>query len=260
LSRQVADLSYIALAQNNLGNLALKRGDLRGAAGRYQEVLATQRGMGNRFGEGLALNNLGVVALTSGNLAEAEGQLGKALAIREAAGDQAGRATSLRNLGTLALMKGELDLAQVRYGRALAASEEAGVRAIEAECRFCLADLLRLRQRLGPAQEEYRRALDLLGPGVTPQVRGWTLAGLAECEARLGKGGLEPARRQLEALPADQGGSPYALRAWAWVHFLGGRPEPALAALERARKDWITAPEIQRELVALRGQFGAGGP
>ena len=256
LARQCADQTYIALAQNNMANLALKRGDLQGAAGRYREVLVTQGAMGNRFGEGLALNNLGVVALTAGNLQEAETYLSKALAIREAVGDRAGRATSLRNQGLLSLMKGDLDQARVWYEKALEASQAAAIRTIEAECRFCLADLLRLRQHLRPAEEEYRRALDLLPPGVTPQVAAGAQAGLAECEARLAPKHLAEARQRLTALPREYQDSPYALRAWAWIHQLSGHPAEALQALDRAKADPTrTAPELQRELAGLRVAF-----
>ena len=262
LAHQLADQTYVALAENNLANLALKRGDLQGARSRYQEVLNTQRAMGNSFGEGLALNNLGVVALTAGGLAEAELQLSRALAIRTAAGDLAGRATSLRNLGILALMRGDLDRAQSSYQLALQVAQSSGIRAIEAECRFCLGDLLRLRLHLQPAQQEYQRALDMLAPGVTPQVRAGALAGLAECQARLAPARGDQARQRLEALDPAFRGSPYSLRAWAWVHFLAGRRAKALEALDQAKADpGHSAPEIQRELGQLRVQFLAqGGP
>ena len=258
LARQLADPGYVALAQNNLANLALKRGDLQGAASRYREVLQTQSGAGNRFGESLALNNLGVVALTAGSLAEAEGHLGRALALRQATGDQAGSATSLRNLGILRLMRGDLAQAEVLFGRALACAQASGVKAIEGECAFCLGDLLRLRQRFLPAQAAYRKVLDLLPPGVTPQVRAGAQAGLAECEARLDPRRAREALRELEALgPACQT-SPYVQRAKAWSRFLSGNRPQALACLELAQADpGHAAPELQGELAGMRRLFTA---
>ena len=255
-ARQLADQSYIALAQNNLANLALKRGDLQGAAARYREVLQTQSSVGNRFGEALALNNLGVVALTTGNLADAETTLGRALAIRQTAGDRAGLATSLRNLGILWLMKGDLEQAQTRYEEALTAAQACGVRAIEAECAFCLGDLLRLRQRFRPAQVEYHKALDLLANGVTPEVRAGAEAGLAECDARLAKGRLKEALRQLDAMAPAFQDSPYVQRARAWIQFLAGNRTQALDTLGRAQADpKRTAPEIQGELAMMKRWF-----
>ena len=256
LARQVADQSYITLAQNNMANLALKRGDLQGASERYKEVLASQGSMGNLFGQALVLNNLGVVALTANNLADAERYLGKALAIRESVGDKAGRATSLRNLGILALMKGNPDQAQSLYQQSLAYAMESGIRAIEAESRFYLGDLYRMRQRFRPAQEEYRQTLERLPGGVTPMFRAGAQAGLAECEARLTPARLGAARRQLEAIGPEHQNTPYTLRAWAWVQFLSGNNSLALATLDRAKADpKRDAPEIQRELTDLRGQW-----
>lgn len=256
LARQGADQAYIALAQNNLANLALKRGDLAGATQRYQEVRATQADMGNRFGEGLALNNLGVVALTAGQLPEAQGYLARALAMRNAAGDKAGSATSQRNLGILALMRGDLAQAEVDYRLALEAAQQTGIRTIEAECRFCLGDLFRLRLRFKAAQDEYLKAVELLPGGVTPPVRAGALAGLAECEARFTPGRLREARQRLEALDPAHRNSPYALRAWAWLQWLSGHRDLALEALDRAQQDPArTAPEIQRELAAMRVKF-----
>ena len=256
LSRQIGDQSFIALAQNNLANLALKSGDLKGAGERYREVQQTQASIGNRFGEAIALNNLGVVALTSGNLVEAESWLAKALAIREAVGDQAGSATSQRNQGILWLMKGDLNQAQTRFEVALATARSSGVKTIEAECAFCLGDLLRLRTNFRRAQETYRKVLDLLAPGVTPQVRAGAQAGLAECEARLTPGRTRDALRQLEALEKPYQTSPYVLRARAWVQFLSGNRTQALEALALAQGDpTLTAPEIQGELAMMKREF-----
>lgn len=256
LSQQTGDQVYLSLAQNNRANLALKRGDLAAAEALYRTNLDLQRSLGNRWGEALALNNLGVLALMARDLPAAGERLGAVLAIREAVGDRVGQATCLRNLGILALMKGDRPASAAFHARALALAQAAGMRTVEAECRFYGAELERLEGRYARALAGYEKVLELLPPGVTPEVRANAQAGAAECLARRPRPALKEAGERLQALAGPGADSPYAHRARAWVAFASGRPEAAAAALALAAADPNRqAPEIHAELEAAREAF-----
>jgi tetratricopeptide (TPR) repeat protein/tRNA A-37 threonylcarbamoyl transferase component Bud32 len=260
LSQQTGDQFYMSLAQNNLANQALKRGDLTAAEALYRTNLQLQRGLGNRWGEALALNNLGVTALVAEDLPGAEGLLTQALGIREALGDKVGQITSLRNLGILALMKGQPAASQVLHNRALGLAKTTGLRTIEAECQFYAAELARFQQRFAQARAGYQRVLELLPEGVTPEVRGNAAAALGECLLRMARLDAKEFERRLALLRPPDTDSPYVHRAKAWLAFLSGHRDAALAELGRAMNDLQRrAPELRTELEQTRLRFQAAG-
>jgi tetratricopeptide (TPR) repeat protein len=70
--REVGDRQGEAVALNNLGSNAERRGDYDEAERLYRESLAIMREVGHRQGEAVALNNLGSNAERRGDYDEAE--------------------------------------------------------------------------------------------------------------------------------------------------------------------------------------------
>ena len=85
-----------------------------------------------------ALNELGNIALIRGDLDEAERLLQESLAIKKEIGDRKGEATSLGNLGNIAETRGDLDEAERLYRESLAIHKEIGNRRDEKRLRDIL--------------------------------------------------------------------------------------------------------------------------
>ncbi|MCB8927890.1 MAG: tetratricopeptide repeat protein [Ardenticatenaceae bacterium] len=87
----------------NLGVIAVERGQYAEAFSYYELGLAQARATENRVREAQLLNNLGVVALNTGQWRKAQTLHAQALALRRELGDEDGISQSLINLGVLYL-------------------------------------------------------------------------------------------------------------------------------------------------------------
>ena len=106
--------------------------DAPGATARYREVLALCERLGDDAGIAMACNDLGELARGAGALDEACALYERALALWRAGGDQSGVSRAAHNLGQTMLARGELDRAAALLLESLEASRGIGDRSQDA--------------------------------------------------------------------------------------------------------------------------------
>ena len=102
--------------------------DAPGATARYREVLALCERLGDDAGIAMACNDLGELARGAGALDEARALYERALGLWRAGGDQSGVSRAAHNLGQTMLARGELDRAAALLLESLEASRGIGDR------------------------------------------------------------------------------------------------------------------------------------
>ena len=113
--------------------------DAPGATARYREVLALCERLGDDAGIAMACNDLGELARGAGALDEARALYERALALWRAGGDQSGVSRAAHNLGQTMLARGELDGAAALLLESLEASRGIGDRSQDAAALAGLA-------------------------------------------------------------------------------------------------------------------------
>jgi predicted ATPase len=114
LFRELGDLSGIALALNQLGNLGRSLGEYALAREWLDEALSIRRELGDRRGTGVTLGNLGLLAAAAGDETRGRLLLADSHGLFERTDDGPGQGGSLLNLANL-----ELSLGRVAVGRSL---------------------------------------------------------------------------------------------------------------------------------------------
>ena len=109
-----------------LGDLAGERRDFAAAQRYYAEALVLVRELGDRQGEGVLLNGMGMAALNSGNGADAERHFTEGLKASRAAGDKERQVVLLFNLGSVVAARGDLPSAQSLLTEALLLARQVG--------------------------------------------------------------------------------------------------------------------------------------
>lgn len=151
----------MAEALTHAGNVLYDRGDLPGAARRYEEALDTYREIGSRGAEAAALNNIAVVCKRQGDLDRARQLYEQVLAISREIGSRGAEAYALNNLAGVLLRRGELDGAGRLYGESLAIRRELGDLSGEAYALDNQGVALRRRGELAAALRRHEEALAL---------------------------------------------------------------------------------------------------
>jgi DNA-binding CsgD family transcriptional regulator len=128
LWRRLGDPHGAAAPLVGLGNVALRRGALTEARGRYEEALTLRRHAGNIWGVAHALHSLADVAWLEGDDARAAALLAETLALRQELGDVGDAAGALADAAQVALAFGRPAEAARLLGAATALGEAAGVR------------------------------------------------------------------------------------------------------------------------------------
>ncbi|MEM9556563.1 MAG: CHAT domain-containing tetratricopeptide repeat protein [Acidobacteriota bacterium] len=181
-ARGAGDRELEARVLNNLGGIAVNRGDPAAARRYFEAALEQRRALGDHFGEGAALNNLGAfhrargalddaraayrralelfetlenrywqartlnnfayAHLTLGDVDRAHDLLRRALPLRRAVDDRAGEATTLRNLARATAERGDLETATDFARTAMAISHDLDDRRGVAGARRLLGGLL----------------------------------------------------------------------------------------------------------------------
>ena len=113
--------------------------DAPGATARYREVLALCERLGDDAGIAMACNDLGELARGAGALDEACALYERALGLWRAGGDQSGVSRAAHNLGQTMLARGELDRAAALLLESLDASRGIGDRSQDAAAMAGLA-------------------------------------------------------------------------------------------------------------------------
>jgi predicted ATPase/class 3 adenylate cyclase/Tfp pilus assembly protein PilF/DNA-binding XRE family transcriptional regulator len=123
LQRELGDRWGIAACLNNLGNVALDRGSYERAAILHEESLALRRESGDRWAVAASLNNLGEVARHQGKFDRAARLYEESLALHREVGDTWGIAGTLSNLASVVEKQGDYDRAVVLHEESLALKE-----------------------------------------------------------------------------------------------------------------------------------------
>nr|BBJ47668.1 hypothetical protein SAVMC3_02970 [Streptomyces avermitilis] len=150
-----------ALALNNLGNVARERGDLDTAEQHHNQALTLYRQAGSRFGQASALDRLGMVAKESGDLDNAEQHHNQALNLYQQIGHRSGQVAALGNLGNVARDRGKPESAKQYYEQAMASFQQIGDRSGQATALDHLGKLARDRGDLDTAEQHHNQALAL---------------------------------------------------------------------------------------------------
>ena len=89
--------------------------------------MAIKQEIGDRPGESASLNNLGLIAIRRGDYDIAERLYEASLAIKQEIGDRPGEAGSLNNLGLIAGIRGDYDEAERLFAASRAIRLELGL-------------------------------------------------------------------------------------------------------------------------------------
>ena len=126
LAREVGDTRIMALALNNLGDLALTVGEYERAEPLFEESLALLRAHGDTANMARSLFNLGALALGLGRLGDAERRFHESVRFAEQAVDKEDLAWCLEGFAGLEVARGDGERAALLLGAAGALLEEMG--------------------------------------------------------------------------------------------------------------------------------------
>jgi predicted ATPase/DNA-binding CsgD family transcriptional regulator len=111
---------------NQLGSVALRRGELQAAKGYYEESYAIRERFNDPEGMGLALNHLGEIYLQQAEMGAASECFSRSLSLYRETNDRGGLATALAKLGQTAVLQQQLDNARHHLAQALTIAAEIG--------------------------------------------------------------------------------------------------------------------------------------
>jgi tetratricopeptide (TPR) repeat protein len=115
-AQRVKSPRALAKAENLLGGICYRQGEVSDALLHTQMALEQWERMGYDPGVAAALNNLGILEVAAGNWENALEYFQQSLKVRKDTGDVNGLAMTYNNLGTLAREKGDMKMAE-RYFR-----------------------------------------------------------------------------------------------------------------------------------------------
>ena len=151
----------IAGMYHQLGNIALRRGQVDEADGWYRQSVTISEELGHRPHMAETYLQLGMTAQDRGRLEEADYWSRKSLNISKELGDRPGIARSYLQLGMTALDRGQPEEAEAWYRRALTIKEELGDRPGIARSYHQLGITAQDREQLDQADHWYREALTI---------------------------------------------------------------------------------------------------
>lgn len=198
-------LALAARIANNLGNVALYRGDHEAAQRFYRVALDKKRQQGDPVGERIALGNLALTELELGRPGACLEALIASRAIAIATGHRRGEAWSLLTMAEVGLECGAYDYAERRATLAANIAEELGDTLVASDALTTLAEVLLVRGELPDSAGTGGRAGEW-NPGRFSRpgsVR--TLAHSASKLAEAGKNRWTGLRSRLIAAMADHG-------------------------------------------------------
>ncbi len=110
-AEEIGNVRMVAVAESQLGTLALVQGDLAEAVTRHQAALTTFRGLGELAMEAVSWHQLGVVYQRWQQWGEAEDHYREAVRIKEELGDVAGAARTWNQLAVVNQKTGRVEAA-----------------------------------------------------------------------------------------------------------------------------------------------------
>jgi len=184
IARDRRDDFLAGVALNDLGLVALQRGDLDLARRLFEESVAVGRAVGNPWSASGPLGNLGMVLTQQGDYVQARALLAEAASIHRQFGDKFNLSLELANLARACWLDGDPPSARTGWLESLALNRELGFKARVAEV-LCHLGAVALRQDDEAAAEEWLQeslalSRELGDAGLAVNV----LAGLAALAAR----------------------------------------------------------------------------
>jgi predicted ATPase len=133
LAREAGDRWTLALALNNLGEIARELGESERATTLYEESYLICRELGDASRMSLCLGNLGEMAFMAGNTQRARSLLSEAVDLARELGDKRHLCYALGDLGWVALEQARLEESNRLFRESLSLSRELGSRQFSVE-------------------------------------------------------------------------------------------------------------------------------
>ncbi len=258
VARAIDARRLVGVVFSQLGNLALRRGDLAEARRRYTEALATFRGLGEPQSEALAWHHLGVVAQEAKNWDEAERCCRESLRLTESYNDLPGVARTYNLLALVAEGAGRPADAERWYLREIEIDEKLANPKELAMDYSNLAYLYLSQGRLDEAGRYARRAVEIketLDLSSEPWKTYDILASIAVAQGRPDE--AAGWRRKEQESYAAYAGAAHGIREWApliqaVVAGCAGNTqasEQARALLQQFEEGWPTAVAAVRRIL-----------
>ena len=146
---------------HQLGEVALRRGDVAKAENWYRKSLEINESLGDRLGTARSYHQLGMVMQERGDLVESEGWYRKSLEIKESLGDRSGMAKSYHELGIVMQEQGNLVESEGWYRKSLEIKESLGDHQGMAKSYHQLGNVTQLQGDLSGAEGWYRKSLEI---------------------------------------------------------------------------------------------------
>lgn len=160
LARACGEDAGAAWALKALGRLALERGDLELARGRFEESLGLFEQLGQWVPVGGRLNDLAYVARAAGDFAEARKLIERACEADARGGDPQSLPANLHTLGDIYLEESDVAHASEQYSKALRLGRELGEDYLDAHVVGGLAACLAVSGRRDEAAKLWSAVLD----------------------------------------------------------------------------------------------------
>jgi tetratricopeptide (TPR) repeat protein len=246
ISTRSRDQEGMASVYHNLGVLASQRGDYDQAVRQYQRALDINKRLNNQAQMAAGHNQLGILARRRGDYDEAARQYQRALDIHQRLGNQTESAAGYLNLGVLARARGEYAEAIRQTQRAIDINQRLGNQADIAAGYNNLAVLAQQRGDYDEAARQYQRALEI-------RERLGDQAGMAAgyhnlgALAQLGRDYDEAARQYQRAIDINERLGDQARMA-AGYHNLGG--------LAQLREDYDEAARQYQRAIDINERLG----
>ena len=163
INRELGDRWGIASSLNNLGIIALRRNDFESVRSLYSEVLNIWREAKYQPNIALTLSNLGNVANLQADYETARALHEESLTIFRALGDSHGVAWALDHLGDVARNQKDFETARVRYAECLAIFRTLGHKSDIASSLADLGNLARDQGDYASARTRYIESMAIFG-------------------------------------------------------------------------------------------------
>jgi len=159
IGREIDDLWVVATALQNLGTLALERGDAASAQGLAAESLALKLEVEDYYGASQVIINLIAAVVELGSLSEADSLLEVAEPIIRASRSPSLKSTFHGNRGQLAVTRGDYEFAEGEFRKGLRYARQSGEVSKELIGLQNLAKVAFDQGAVGRALRRYRQAL-----------------------------------------------------------------------------------------------------
>ncbi len=184
----------LASVRNTLANVALRRGDLKRAERRFEEIRASALERGLTRQVAIAANNLGLVRKAAGDLAGAERAYREALRRNREHGNRRSEVRNRVNLGTCLIVAGRAPEAEAVLDEGLRLARATGFDAMVPTLLATAAAAALRADRVAGAEARAQEALDLLRHAPDPRVEADVR--IVRAESALARGDARAAREE----------------------------------------------------------------